>query len=144
MSTAPVLDERLHMTVIKALLNDALKPYSAYEYGEVPGDQNNPDETKRDAPKPAIYALVTVERRYAEITTLAALATRSGWRVTARSVGRSPNEARWAAFAISEAIEGANLAIGDQISTPVAHELTNGIEIDEGLYAGLSSYTYVL
>jgi len=141
MTTAPVVDERTHFAALKTLLSTPLNGH-VYEYGSVPGDQNNPVAAERTKPMPPIFALLSVERRYVESPR--AVASRSGWRITVRAVGTTPAEARWALLRATDALEGRRLSIGGQTSTPVAHESSQAIELDDGRFSGLQVMTYAL
>ncbi|HKY58305.1 MAG TPA: hypothetical protein VJL80_09730 [Aeromicrobium sp.] len=142
-STAPVTDERIHRDVLEPLLRAALgvEPVTGdqrlYDYGEVPGADGN------DGVLPSVYVLLTVERRYVG-PRRAGRAGRSGWRITARYVGRNVDEARWALDKVTDAIDEARLTIGGYVSTPVTHESSTAIEPDDGRFSGLTVWTYAL
>lgn len=149
MSTAPVVDEQAHRDVIAPLLGAQLgmdpvgrdpegRPAQrVYDYGKVPGANGN------QGTLPAIYVLITVERRYVA-PMRAGRAGRSAWRVTCRYVGRTVDEARWAANRVTLALDEVELQIGGRRSTPITHESTTTVEPDEGRFSGLSTWTYVL
>lgn len=136
MTDALVLDERKHATALKALLNAALSPSSVYDYGKVPGADGNAGTL------PNIFALLGIERRYVE-PTHAGRTQRSSWRITVRYAGRTVDEARWAAMKVAEALED-RLVVDGVTSTPITHETTQAIALDDGRFAGWASYTYTL
>lgn len=136
MTDALVLDERKHVAAIKTLLNAALSPNLAYDYGTVPGADGNAGTL------PPIFVLLGLERRYVEPTG-AGRTTRSGWRLTVRYIGRTTDEARWAAAKVAQAME-TRLTVDGVVSTPVTHESTQAIAPDDGRFSGWAAYTYAL
>lgn len=125
------LDERLHRTAIVAAVNAFEDDLPVYDYGKTP------------ATLPPIFALLGIERRYVE-PTVAGRSHRSGWRVTIRYVGRTVDEARWAGLKVAEAIDEKRLTVDGATSTPVTHESTQAIALDDGRFAGYAIYTYAL
>lgn len=143
MTSAPVTDERTHRDVIEPLLRAALgvEPVTGsqrvYDYGKVPGADGNTGTL------PSIYVLLTVDRRFVG-PRRAGRAGRSGWRITARCVGRTVDEARWALDKVTDAIDETRLTIGGYVSTPVTHESSTEIAPDDGRHSGLTVWTYAL
>jgi hypothetical protein len=136
---AHALDERLHATAVKAALDAALAPdVTAYEYGQVPGADGNVGTI------PAIYVLLTVERRYLEPVHSPRLLTRTGWRLTVRPVGTTANEARWASLRATQALEGVSLSIGGWPTSVITHESSNPPELLDGKFEALSRFIYAL
>lgn len=134
MTSAPAVDERLHRDAVDAALDEE----HLYDYGLVPGLDNNPGET------PRIHWLRSIERRYVE-PRRAGRAGRSGWRLSIRYVGRTPDEARHAQLVATTAVDEKRLTVGGHLSTPVTHESTSPIEPDDdGWWSGLTNWTYVL
>lgn len=141
--TAPVTDEQAHDAVLRPLLAARLgtEPNGdarVYSYGEVPGMDGNPGVI------PGIYVLLTIERRYVPPVRMVARPSRSGWRVTCRGVGRTVNEARRAMNAATNALEDVRLQLGDVESTPLALEVAQSVEPDDGRYSALATWTYAL
>ena len=136
MTDALVLDERKHVEAIKAALTAALGANRVFDYGTVPGTDGNAGTL------PPIFLLLGLERRYVE-PTRAGRTTRSGWRLTVRYVGRTVDEARWAAAKVAEALE-TRLVVDGVTSTPVTHESTQAIALDDGRFSGWSAFTYAL
>ena len=134
--TAPVLDERIHRDALVSLLAAEVGDI-VYDYGQVPGADGVTGTL------PNIFCLLGLERRYAD-PTRSGMASRSGWRLTVRYVGRTVKEARWAGYHVAAALDGARLTVGDHVSTPVRHETTQAIALDDGRFAGWASYTYSL
>lgn len=138
MDGAPVLDQREHVTAVDLVLNAAIAPSKVWDYGTVPGSDGNKGQL------PDLFALRTVERRYAEATH-AARASRSGWRLTLRYVGRDVAEARWLEFKLSESLRGRRFVIDGVRSTPVTHDVSAPIRKDsDGRFSGETSWIYVL
>lgn len=138
--TAPVLDERAHFAAIQAAIAAANTQLGAdtYDYGEVPGEDGN------EGTIPRIFVLLQVERRYLETLHSTRHSTRSSWRIAVRYVGRTVDEARWAGKHVSAALDAAVLDVEGFSSTPVQHEQTNAVTADDGLFSGLSVWTYTL
>lgn len=139
-----VLDERVHLAVIDALLNAALGPDPAnndgpraFAYGTVPGEPGNPGV------RPPIFVVRSLERRYVE-PQVAGRAAVGSWRLTTRHVGRTVADAEWAAAQISAALNEARLTIGGAQTTPVTHESTSAVAPDDGMFSGVTNWTYAL
>lgn len=141
MSTT-TLDERLHASALKAAIKARLGPRDAYDYGRVPGDKNNPDEDERDQSLPDIFVLVSVERTYNANVNMAAKAGTTGWRVEARSVGRTVDEARWAMAKVALALNEVSLVIAGRATTALQYESGRAPAPDDGLFSGTSQWTY--
>lgn len=137
------LDERAHAAVIMPLLNAALGPdpdtgaSRIFDYGKVPGADGRPGVL------PRIYALLSIERRFAPGNKVGAT-TRSGWRISVRYVGHTVNEARIANVWITAALDQQRITVGGLTSTPLIHEATSPVAPDDGLYSGLVGFTYAL
>ncbi len=138
------LDEREHIAVLAGLLNAALGPDPAnengprcFDYGKVPGADGNKGTL------PPIYTLVSLERRYAE-PTRGGRQPVTGWRLSVRYVGRTVDEARWAAVKVTDAINEARIEVEDIKSTPITHEATQSIRPEDGRQTGMSQWTYAL
>lgn len=135
--TAPVLDPRVHRTAFKALLTGPLNGH-VYDYGKVPGLDNNPGTV------PGRYILPTVSRAYRESLQSTRHASRSSWRVSVRHVGLTTNEADWAGFLVSGLLDSAVIEIGGFRSTPLQHDVTDDVMADGGMFSGLIAWTYTL
>jgi hypothetical protein len=131
-TSAPVIDERVHRTAIIDALNAFEDDLPVYDYG------------KTSTTLPPIFVMLAIERRYVEPRTSSGLSGRSGWRILFRYVGRSVDEARWAQMKITQALDEVRLSIGGATSTPVRHESTSAIAEDDGRYSGSAEYTYAL
>lgn len=131
MSNAPVLDERVHRSVLTAAIATHEDDLPVYDYGKVPSTL------------PPIYALLSVERTYVQPRKVG-VATRSGWRVSLRYVGRSVAEASWAGLKAAQALDQQRLVFDGFTSSPLTHESTTQIEPDDGRFSGLTNYTYTL
>lgn len=143
MTSAPVVDERVHRDVIVPLLATAVGRLDAdgkpviYDYGKVPGADGNAGTL------PPIYLLLTVERRATGVYR-AARAGVSGWRISIRGVGRTVDEARWALHKATVALDEQNLLIGGKTSTPVTFNTSQAVGKDDGRFSGLIAWTYAL
>jgi hypothetical protein len=131
MTSAPVVDERVHVAAIKALLTTPLNG-QVFDYSNAPKPPTGPS------------AILELERRFVPPRTATGLSGRSGWRVSVRFIGMTVNEARWVQFEVTKALDEKRLSIGGFTSTPVTHESTQGIEPDENAFSGWSLYTYAL
>jgi hypothetical protein len=143
--SAPVTDERAHFTALKTLLDAALSPRVTYDYGTVPGFDNN------TGTRPTIFALLAIERRQVPVTRSTATPTRSGWRVSVTVVGAFPDNVRQYAEKVTQALDGVRLTVDGVTSTPVQHESTQAIQRDtsiavgqSGAFSGVSMWTFVL
>lgn len=137
MTSAPVIDERIHRTTLKAAVAAHEGDLPVYDYGKVPGADGNAGTL------PAIYAVLSVERTYVQ-PRITGLATRSSWRASFRCTGRSANEVGWAIKNVTEAVEGRRLTFGGVESTPLTHDPSNAPEPDSGRHSGLAVWTYTL
>jgi hypothetical protein len=135
-TTAPATDERQHIAAVSAALTASVGANRVFEYGKVPGQSGNPGSL------PDIFVLPALERRNGP--TDQGRARRSGWRLQVRYVGRTANEARWAAERVSQALEGKRLTVDGVESTPVVFESATRIAPDDGRYSGESVWTYAL
>lgn len=144
-STPTLVDARVHATAIKAALNAALGvKVQAYDYDEVPGASTNPDAVERRKPLPNIYVAVSVERRFIDAPLRVTVQTgRTGWRIAARSVGRTVDECRWAMFQVQMGLNEQPLTIGGTTTTPIQFESEQAPEWDDARYSAVSLFTYV-
>lgn len=135
MSTV-TLDSRPHIAAIRAAIKAEIGPNNVYEYGQVPGADGNAGTL------PNIFVLVAIERRYNPTLNLAAKAGATGWRVSARAVGRTVDEARWALFKVATALNEQRLTIEGRATTPLQFESDRTPEKDDGRFSGVAMYTY--
>lgn len=133
---APALDASAHWNAIKALLTPTVGA-NVFDYGKVPGADGN------SGVLPATYVLLTVERRYVEPQT-AGRSGVTGWRVSCRFVGNTTPNARAAGNWVTAALNEVRIALGSVSSTPITHESTTAVESDDGMYSGLSQWTYAI
>lgn len=142
MTSAPVVDERVHRDVIVGLLTaaglvDSAAKSIVFDYGKVPGADGNAGTL------PPIYLLLNVERRATGVYR-AGRAGVSGWRISLRGVGRTVDEARWALNKATVALDEQNLLIGGKTSTPVTFNTSQAVSKDDGRFSGLIAWTYAL
>lgn len=120
--------ERAHSTAIRAFLETPLGQWSAYDYDDAP------------ATLPAIYALITVTRRFGGEPRNDGRRPLTGWRLTTLAVGRSVDEARIARDWLHAALNEKRIPA---LSTSlVEFESENPIEPDDGRYSGVTVWTY--
>lgn len=131
-----LLDSRPHADAAKAAITAALGSWQAYDYGEVPGADGNAGAL------PNIYALVTVERMSGMPLRMSAQASRAGWRITARCVGRTPDECRWALAKVAAALNEVSLTVSGAVTSPIQFESDHAPAPDAGLISGMSLWTY--
>lgn len=124
--------EEQHRTAVLAVLNAANA--NAYDI----------DDLKTALTLPANYTEVTVSRRYGGENRNTGSTGRSGWRVTTRAVGTTISNAREMRARARTGIEYARLAVDDLVGTPVQFEGEEPIGDDDGLYSGLSTWTYAI
>jgi hypothetical protein len=142
MTTAPAVDERRHSAAVIAVIQaafTALDPTwtaNVFDFGEVPGQDENSGTV------PDMFVALQIERRFVPNTRMVALASRSSWRISARYVGRTVNNARLAALAVTDALDGTRLTVDAATSTPVLLENTTSIQPDDGMFSGSSQWTY--
>lgn len=144
MTTAPAVDERLHAAAVAATVQASLISLvpslnaNVFDFGSVPGEDQNAGTV------PDTYIAIAVERRPVISSRLVQQASRSGWRVSARYVARTVNNARLAALAVTTALGEQRLSIDGHTSTPVQLESTTLIQPDAGWFSGLSVWTYAI
>ena len=113
-----------------------------FDFGDIPGVDGNPGTL------PRLYGLLECQRMPLEALHASRLATRSAWRVTARSVGSTADEARWVAKQFASAFDSARLTIEGFESTPLFHEETEAVaRFGSGTdrwFEGQSSWSYCL
>lgn len=130
--TAVALDPRDHMTALLSVVDSALGEWGAFRYGELD-----------NKPLPAIFALVSVERRFV-FPDRGGMSSRSSWRALVRYTGLTSWEAERASSKVATALDGTRLTVDGVTSTPLLHESTDAIRRDEGRFSGESRYTYTL
>lgn len=132
------LDARAHVVAVKAAIKAQSGATNVYDYGTVPGFDGNSDKA------PDNYILITVERRFGAPVRLTTQAGLSGWRITARSVGRSVHNTRLSMFQVATALNENRLPIDGRTTTPIQFESEQPPELDSGRFSGLSVYTYAI
>lgn len=144
MSTLAELDERQHAATVKAAVTALLGSWSAYDYDEVPGSALNASEAARNQRTPAIYVLVSVERRPNLNRRASGHTVTSGWRLTVRAVGTTVDEARWALSKATAALNERSLTIAGRPTTLLQFESGTAPEPDDGRYSASATWTYAL
>lgn len=136
----PMLDERPHFVAVKAAIGgvDALLGAATYDYGQVPGEDGNVGTV------PESFVLLQFERMFVEPAQGSRMTSRTGWRLSVRGVGTTVNNARLALFQVATALDSVRLVINGKTSTPLQHDGSDAPRADDGLFSGVSSWTYCL
>lgn len=135
---AAEFDERIIAAALAAALNTALAPHAVFEFGEVPGADENPGVL------PDIYVVSALERRFVQSGRAVGRTDRTGWRIQLRYVGRDVAEARWCVPRIATALNGKTITVSGTESTPITHETSQAVGPDSGRFSGLVEYTFAL
>ena len=139
-ATTPGLDVRDHLTAVTAALKLLLDDVDA-----VVGDHSNiPGGNWRPGKKPTELVLLSVDRRIVGARRVTGQAGRSSWRLSVRWASSSENNARLLEYLATQALDETRLVIAAHQSTPLQHESTTPIAFDEGLFSGLTVFTYTL
>lgn len=133
---AATLDATAQWEAVKGLLTTSPLGADVYDYGEVPGADGAAGDL------PAAFVLLTVERRYVPPNNGRSAVT--GWRITTRHTGSTPANARLVGSWVTTALNEVRLTVDGVQSTPITHESTTAVEKDDGMFSGLSSWTYAL
>lgn len=91
------------------------------------------------------YVQLILTRRFGGNPRNAGLLSPSGWRVTARAVCLSENNARIVLDAVNAGLEDHTVTVGSVVSTPIAFEAEDGVrqdDDDKNIWSGLTSFTY--
>lgn len=130
-----MIDARTHTTHwVEAIKSQGL---AAYRQNEVPGSVGGPSGTP-----PNTFAVVHIERRFTPVTRASGLNDITCWRAVVMHVGNTISNAQLAAMRVSDALDGATLALGGDFYGPVLFELEQAPEFDAGRYAGRTQWTY--
>lgn len=130
-----LVDSRPLTEAVRAAVETALGAWQVYDYGQVPGADNNA------GPMPAIYGLLSVERTPGSERRMSGQHNVSGWRIVVRVVGTTVNETRWALNKVAVALNETTLNVGTRSTTPIQFERDQAPELDEGRFSALSSWT---
>jgi len=134
---AAALDATAHWNAVKALITATDVGENVYDYGKVPGADGNPGQV------PTYYVLLTVERRFVQ-PDRGGRAGVTGWRITARYVSTSSQNARLVGNWVTSALDGTRVTVDGIQGTSITHESTNAVQPDDGMFSGLSQWTYAL
>lgn len=129
------MTEDAHAVAVLAALNAVLPDgYDAYDPGAVPD------------PLPEAFVEVTLTRRYAEAARMPGRQSRTGWRITTRSVGQSLTfNVRHLHDLTRQALEDARLVIDGVTTGPIQFETEEPIGPDgddKKWFSGITSWTY--
>lgn len=130
------LDARPVATEAKAAIKAQLGPNNVYDFGQVPGADGV------GGTLPNIFVLLSVERRYNDTRILSGDDGLTGWRIAARSVGRTVDECRWAMLKVATALDGKRLTLDGAVTPPIQFEADQSPEWDDSRYSALTLYTF--
>lgn len=102
------------------------------------------DDLAKMATLPANYVEVTVSRRAGAPLRNPGSTGRTGWRVTTRVVCATVTNAREYRRRVEAALNFRRLTVGGSVSTPVQFETEETIGADDGVWSGLTVWTYAL
>ncbi|GAA2008094.1 hypothetical protein [Nocardioides kribbensis] len=131
-----LFDSRPIVTAVKAALTVTLGADRVFEYGDVPGADNNPGSL------PRIFALPSIERRFNPALRFSAETDVVAWRLSVRVVGSTVDEARWALFKVAAALNEQSLPVAETFTTPMQFESDQAPESDDGRYSAVATYTF--
>ena len=134
---AATLDEREHLAALKALVVAQPQTFPVHGFDDVPGTYANGGDL------PPVWASLGVERRYVEVERSAGGTSRSGWRVSARGLGRDEDECRLVMFTVSRAFEQ-QLVTVDGASGLLRFESSTNPRYDDGRFWADAFWTYAL
>lgn len=140
--SAPVLDPRPHSDAVKAAVDEQLDVWKAYDYGEVPGDEGNPDESERNKPLPNLYAIVSIEQVPSAGQRMSGQTGTTQWIADIRGVGRTVREAEFVLWKACEALHEQILMINDRATEPLQRQIGQAPEPDGGRFSGRVVFTY--
>lgn len=128
------MSDEAHASAVVAAINAELPATRrAYEVDDLP------------SPRPAEYVEVTVSRRAGADPRFVGRTGRTGWRVTTRPVSStSAKNVRLMQADCAAALDGANLSIGGEFSTPVQFETADPVVPDDNWFSALTAWTYAL
>jgi len=133
----PALDASAHWSAIKALLADTVGD-DVYDYGKVPGADGNPGTL------PTAFVMLSVDRRFIPSGWLSGRTSATGWRVFCHHVGNTAPNARTVGNWVTAALNEARITVDGIASTPITHETTDPVAVDDGMFSGQSTWTYAL
>ena len=121
---------------ILAVLNAALAPAVAYEYGKVPGSNGNAGT------EPAKYLLVDISRRYVGSFRTSGAASLKGYRLGTRYVAKSSGDARTMRQRVAAALEGHIIKTEAGEIGPFMFETGDPIRPDDTYQVGTDTWTF--
>lgn len=141
-----VADERPHIEAILAAINTNLPDnVRAYDFDDVPGDNDEPSGETPAVDLPRMFAKVDLQRRGGEIPRPESHRTVStGWRVTVEAAGFNRDECAAVLNAVTEALEGRTVMVRGRRTTALDFESGDPIERagDRRRYVATRVWTY--
>lgn len=128
------MSDAAHLAAVLTAINASLSgSRTAYAVDDVP------------TPRPAEYVEVVVARRAGETPRFVGRTGRTGWRVVTRpcSSVSMANVSRMQAE-VADALDGTNLLVGSEYSTPVVFETADPVTADENWLSAPTAWTYAL
>ena len=127
--------ETEHATAVLAALN-AVLPTGRKAYDS--------DDLRRLATLPTDYVEVTVSRRFGGEERANGYIGTEPYRITTRVVAKEIPNARLLRDKVRTALAFNTVTVGSLTTTPVAFETEDPIGDDEGLWSGVTSWTYLV
>lgn len=128
------MSESTHLVAVMATLTAA--GAVPYDIGKVPGTNGNSGAV------PQWYTEVSVMRRFGGNPRSTSESGVQGYRITTRTVGNSAANARNTRLKQHAALEEVVLTVDGEPTTPIKFEGAEPIAPDEGMYSGLTTWTY--
>jgi hypothetical protein len=128
------VSESSHAAAIRTALDSA--GAEPYDTGKVPGSTGNAGQM------PQWYTEASVTRRFGGNPRATATSGVDGYRILTRAVANSAANARNVRTKQHAALEGVVLTIDGQQTTPITFESADPIALDDGMFSGLTTWTY--
>lgn len=129
-------DESTQAVAIRSALDAALAGSSvqwhAYDFDDVPPDL------------PSNYAVISVTRRFGDDFRFSYGRQLVGYRLTTTEVGQTVDQARWVRARIAGALSDQPITVDGAVTTPFRFESQTAIDTDDGMWSGVTSWTYAL
>lgn len=128
------MSESTHQAALLAALDSA--GAVPYDLGKVPGSTGNTGKV------PQWYTEVSVSRRYGSNPRVTSASGVQGYRITTRAVANSAANARNVRAKQHAALEETVLTVDGEATTPIKFESAEPIASDEGMFSGLTTWTF--
>jgi hypothetical protein len=128
------VSESSHLAAVRAALDSA--GAAPHDIGRVPGASGNPGQV------PQWYTETSVVRRFGGNPRVDSRSSVQGYRITTRAVANSAANARNIRAKQHAALEDVALTVDGEQTTPIKFESADPIASDEGMFSGLTTWTY--